>query len=74
MAVEVGFAEVSGSIEVPLKVSVGDLTDAVVGTMTLRIRDGVLEDWRKPLATALRSMAEDAETLPDHEEVDDATA
>jgi hypothetical protein len=71
--VEVDFTAVSGSIEVPIVVSVGDVTDAVAGTMTLHIRDGVVEDWRAPLAAALRSMAADAEALPDHDEgVNDA--
>jgi hypothetical protein len=68
MAAEIGFPAVSGSIEVPITVSVGDVADAVVGTMTLHITDGVVEDWGKPLAVALRSMADDAEALPDNEE------
>ncbi|MFH9823021.1 hypothetical protein [Streptomyces bobili] len=77
MAAEIGFPAVSGSIEVPLAVSVGDVADAVVGTMTLHITDGVVEDWRKPLAVALRGMADDVEALPDsddEEEVAGGTA
>ena len=68
MAVEIELPAVSGNIEVPLTVSVGDVADAVVSTMTLHIADGVVEDWRAPLAAALHSMADDVETLPDSDD------
>lgn len=71
--VELPKAAINGSVEVPLVIRVGSVADAVVGSLTLQIRDGVVEDWRPVLAAALREVADDAENLPDlDEEVDDA--
>ncbi|TMU98089.1 hypothetical protein [Streptomyces sp. DASNCL29] len=71
--VEVPKAVINGSVDVPLVIRVGDVADAVVGSLTLRIRDGEVEDWRPVLAAALREVADETESLPDpSEEVDDA--
>lgn len=73
--VEVPLSAINTEVGLPITIGLGDET-ITAGTLYLDIRDGQIEDFRKPFADALREIA-DAMEHPeqvDHGEVPDAAA
>jgi hypothetical protein len=76
MRVEVPLSAINTEIELPITIGVGEVI-STVGTLTLQVRGGHVEDFRPALADALREAAatvERATTDEDDEEVSDAPA
>jgi hypothetical protein len=72
--VEVPLSAVNTEFELPITLGVGDVV-STVGSITLEVRDGRVEDFRPVLADALRQAAdaiERADPDEDDEEVDGA--
>lgn len=72
--VTVPLSAINTEIEVPVTVGLGD-TVSVAGTITLAVKHGKVEDFRKPYADILREIADAIERVSldeDDEEVDDA--
>lgn len=49
------------TVELPVRLRVGEADEAVIGTITLTAEGGVLEDMRPALAGLLRSAADTIE-------------
>lgn len=75
LRVEVPLSAVNMEVELPITLGVGEVI-SVVGSVTLEVRDGKVEDFRPVLAEALREAAaliERADLDEDDEgDVDDA--
>jgi hypothetical protein len=72
--VEVPVSAINTEFELPITLGVGDVV-STVGSITLEVRDGQVEDFRPVLADALRQAADAIERVDldeDDEEVDDA--
>lgn len=76
MRVEVPLSAINTEIELPITIGVGEIVNTV-GSITLEVRNGKVEDFRPVLADALREAAaavERANSDEDDEEVPDAAA
>ncbi|MFC7909056.1 hypothetical protein [Streptomyces nigra] len=76
MRVEVPLSAINSEIELPITIGVGEVV-STVGSITLEVRGGKVEDFRPVLADALREAAaavERADPDEDDEEVPDAAA
>ncbi len=73
--VEVPLSAVNTEVGLPITVSLGDET-ITAGTLYLDVRNGQVEDFRKPYADALREIADAIEQAgqTDGGEVPDAAA
>ncbi|MFF7485632.1 hypothetical protein ACFZBC_09050 [Streptomyces luteogriseus] len=74
MRVEVPASAVNTEFELPITIGVGDVV-STVGSITLAVRGGQVEDFRPVLADALRQAAdsiEQADPGQDEQEVDGA--
>ncbi|MFI0268575.1 hypothetical protein [Streptomyces luteogriseus] len=76
MRVEVPLSAINTEFELPITIGVGDVV-STVGSITLEVRGGQVEDFRPVLADALRQAADAVERADpdgDDEEVPDAAA
>ncbi|NUR25512.1 MAG: hypothetical protein HOV83_06625 [Catenulispora sp.] len=76
MRLEVPLSAFNTEFELPITLGVGDVI-STVGTITLEVRDGQVEDFRPVLAAALREAADAIERAglnDEDEEVPDAAA
>lgn len=76
MRVEVPLTAINTEIELPITIGVGEVINTV-GTLTLEVRNGQVEDFRPALAEALREAADAVERATTDEndgEVPDAAA
>ncbi|CAM5589743.1 hypothetical protein [Streptomyces purpurascens] len=74
MRVEVPASAINTEFELPITIGVGEVV-STVGSITLAVRDGQVEDFRPVLADALREAAdavERADLDEDEQEVDGA--
>ncbi|MFF8679503.1 hypothetical protein ACF07F_16490 [Streptomyces sp. NPDC015237] len=71
--VTVPMSAINTEIELPITIGVGEVV-STVGTLTLEVREGKVEDVRPALAEALREAAAAVEraTTDDEEEVEGA--
>lgn len=71
--VEVPLSAINTEVELPITIGLGDET-IIAGTLCLDVRNGQVEDFRKPYADALREIADAMEqsSQTDDGEVPDA--